>query len=130
MIKEIKKQIRKGTAYEDACKVLGVEPLTRETYNYLPQKEGDYDYSDHRIKRVADAMNKITGYEANYRDTNQRKCFPVFWFSASGWSLYGSGCDRGVARVGSRHTVGSLEESNYLAELMKDDYAVIHNAKE
>jgi hypothetical protein len=82
MKKNIKDMVK---SYEDACQVLGEQPVT----DFGDATPDEVAYK--KLKTVIKALNG--GWVADYRDGDQRKWFPWFRVSPSGFAFYDSGCE-------------------------------------
>lgn len=66
-------------SYEDACNELGEQPIT----DFGNDTKDEIAYK--KLKTIAKALNE--GWVANYRDGSQRKWFPWFYVSSSGFTF-------------------------------------------
>jgi hypothetical protein len=71
-------------SYEDACKVLGIQPIT----DFGDSTPDEVAYK--KLKTVINALNE--GWEADYNDGNQRKWIPWFYVSPSGFAFGDAYC--------------------------------------
>jgi hypothetical protein len=122
--------ISRETPYEDACKIMGYEPLTADNFSFLPEDQRDYMHSKHRIVTVLDARKK--GRQFNYNNRNEYKHFP--WWDmetyngavpGSGFVLLGVRCDRTFTFVGARLSSFSEADARFVADVMEKDYRII-----
>ncbi|MDR0864991.1 MAG: hypothetical protein LBO74_08675 [Candidatus Symbiothrix sp.] len=81
MKQNIKEQV---TSYEDACKVLGIEPIT----DFGDATPDEIAYK--KLKTVIKALNE--GWISDYRNSNEKKWYPWFYVSPSGFAFYVAGC--------------------------------------
>lgn len=106
-------------SFDDCCKRQGT---TEEEFNKRFLNIGlDLDTIDfERLKIINAAIN--AGWKPNYKDDTQKKWFPVFTVSYSGfgfsYSVYGY--VRTFTPVGSRLCLQSEEQSNYSATQFPD----------
>jgi hypothetical protein len=82
MKKDIKDMVK---SYEDACQVLGEQPVT-DFGNATPD-----EIAYKKLKTVIKALNE--GWEADYRDADQCKWLPWFRVGPSGFAFVGTGCE-------------------------------------
>lgn len=94
--KDITKRVR---SYEDACEVMGVEPINE----YALKKSGftDDEIANRKLKTIVVALND--GWSPNWANTDERKYFPYFKIEAS---HYGAPC--GLAYV---HSISAWSDS-------------------
>lgn len=79
--------------YEDACQILGIDPdlgLSCAKSGVWKDIENITAYS--KLMVIARALNQ--DLKADWADSNQRKWYPWFEYSASGFRFYGTVCDR------------------------------------
>lgn len=62
--------------YEDACRLLGREPLTIDNWAFLPESQQQAEFSRHKVETAIEALKN--GEKVNYDDLGQAKHFPVF----------------------------------------------------
>lgn len=124
---EITKEIN---SYEDACKILGIQPLTLENFSHLPESQRQYYYSHHRIATAIEASKE--GHEFDWNNSNEYKYYP--WWdmetygdapAGSGFSYDVCGLTRTLARVGARLSTRSRAHTEHLAKVFFEDYRVI-----
>lgn len=122
--------VGRETPYEDACKHLNMTPLTLEEMKIYPENQRPYMLSNHRIVTVLDVVKE--GDAPLDYDNYERKHFP--WWdmetyndepAGSGFSLYGVGCAYTHSGVGSRLSTLEEEKTQYVAEIMLEDYRVV-----
>lgn len=119
------------TPYEDACKHLNANQLTIEDMKIYPEDQRQYMLSQHRIVTVLDVV-KEGDEPMDWDNSDQDKRFPWWDMETYGDADAGSGFSLGVvgdghshATVGSRLSTLSREQSEYVAEIMLEDYRVI-----
>jgi len=122
--------ISKETPYEDACKLLGLEPVTIENFSFLPEAEAKFQLAVHRVTRTIEAQKQ--GRQFDWNDGDQRKYFPWWDMETYGDAVPGSGFSFFVyaysysfSHVGSRLSNFSAEETKFIAEAMFEDYRII-----
>lgn len=72
------------------------------------------------IKRIAEALNQ--GWKADWNNTNQRKYYPWFRMSGSGFSFYYYGYDFDRSTVGSRLVFETYELAEYAGKQFESIY--------
>lgn len=77
--------------HKAACAVLGKDPKKSTS-------------TSDQLKDITDAMNKLTGFKADFKKPSQYKWRPFFWVDKAGFRFSGSGCvgSRSDTSVGSR----------------------------
>jgi hypothetical protein len=127
--KIFKKHLLKRTSsqklYEDACKFLGIKPITIRSFARIPDKEGMY--AMHRITTVLRAVQG--DQEFDWNNFSQEKRYPWWDMETYGEASAGSGfafcvCGYGgtYAGVGSRLSTFSAEDTKAVALIMLEDY--------
>ncbi|MDR0658827.1 MAG: hypothetical protein LBG18_07855 [Mediterranea sp.] len=101
-------------SYEDACKVLGEQPIT-DFGNATPD-----EIAYKKLKTVIKALNE--GWTPSYKDSNQRKWYPWFYISPSGFAFGGSlyVCAYPAAGRAARLCLKSEELADYAGKQFKD----------
>jgi hypothetical protein len=74
--------IDRVTSYEDACRELGEKPVT----DWGDATPDEIAYK--KLKTIAKALNK--GWVADYSNLDQRKWYPYFNLSPSGFARHGT----------------------------------------
>lgn len=119
--------LQQVNSYEDACKVLNREPLTLEQFNFLPEADRQAFFSLHKITTVIEVLNE--GWQPDWNDYDQMKCYP--WFdmetygdapAGSGFSFGGYDFDDSYTGVGARLCVETPEKAKFVGKLMLEDY--------
>lgn len=115
--KFVPSQIR---SYEDACRMLGIDPIRIEKFAFLGT-EANHHYSYHKLTVIAKALND--GWAPDWKNDDESKYYPWFDFS-SGRGLSSDGCARGYASsdVGSRLCFKSRELAEYAGKQFNDLY--------
>lgn len=113
--------------YEDACRLLGREPLTIDNWNFLPDAQRQVEFSRHKVETAIEALKN--GEEINYDDLDQAKHFPVF-----DCEKYGDGRENDgfvlnyvryfydVADVSPRLCSLSREDAEHVVNTFLEDY--------
>lgn len=100
-------------SYEDACSVLGEDPMDEESLRNLGFSKDEIVYR--KLKTIARALNE--GWVAKVYDNEEERYYPYFRHngSPSGFAFYYSLCGRSFACAGSgsRLCFKSSELSDY-----------------
>ena len=125
----IKDKVR---SFEDACKVLSIEPRTAD-FSFLDEKEQKAHLAHFKLVIIAKALNE--GWTPDWSNGKFDKWFPWFWFnnewgsSSSGrFSFRRSGFRSSLSYCGSRLCFKSEELADYAGQQFEDlyrDYYVI-----
>jgi hypothetical protein len=122
--------ISKETPYQDACRLLGQEPVGIEQFSSLPEGDRQYLLSVHRVTTVIKAQKQ--GRQLDWNDEDQRKYSPWWDMETYGDAVPGSGFSfvdydhsYTLSYVGSRLSNFSAEETKFIAEAMFEDYRII-----
>ena len=83
-------------SYEEVCQFIGESPVNEDELKRLGFTQDEIDYR--KLKQITKAYND--GWVADYKDENQRKWIPWFYFSPSGARFYGSGFSYSGAGAG------------------------------
>lgn len=89
-------------SYEDACKVLGVQPISENAVAAFPAEDRKSMLAYHKLTIIARAING--GWKPDWDNTNQYKYYPIFYYEAAGLSsahTYHTASST-LARIGSR----------------------------
>lgn len=97
--------------YEDACRVNGEIPIDVETMKLSGFT--DDEISLRKLKSITKALNQ--GQTLSWKDGDQKKWFPWFYVSPSGFSFYDTCCDYSdpLAGIASRLCFVSSELAAY-----------------
>lgn len=105
-------------SYEDALKYLGRDPI--------PETGDESVDAFIKLKTIAEAWNKIDGFEVVYDSDAPTKYYPYFWKSAaSGFSFCSSypGVSGSYARVGGRLCFSTSEIAILFGDMFRELYA-------
>lgn len=111
--------------FEDACKVLGIEPTVPE-FSGVEESERKALIAHYKLTVIARALNN--GWKPNWNDWNQWKYYPWFRMGDNGGSpgvgssFYGFGRDYARSAVGSRLCFESEELANYAGQQFEELY--------
>lgn len=114
-------------SYEDACGLKGIQPLTIDAFDRLPENQRLAAFSKHKVETVIEVLQQ--GREFDWNDLDQPKWFP--WFDLE---TYGDGrendgfvladvyCDYVLTNVGARLCSFSNDDAKHVATIMLSDY--------
>ena len=112
--------------FEDACKVLGLEPENLPIVENLPEKDRQSIIAYYKLTIIARALNE--GWEPNFADWNEWKYWNWFYVEANGESAgfafaYTDNAASGTsALIGSRLCFKTRELATYAREQFRDLY--------
>lgn len=88
---------KKIASYEDACRVLNIQPINEEVFNIFPKEDQRSMLAYHKLTVITRALNN--GWKPNWDDQNEWKYYPLFRYVNAGLScayvLRGYECDCG-----------------------------------
>lgn len=111
---------KKITSYEDACKVLGVEPINEEVFNVFPKEDRKSTIAYHKLTIIARALNN--GWLPDWENTNESKYYPIFRYISAGLSYIATYDVTTNARIVSRLCFSSPVIAEYAADHFTDLY--------
>lgn len=76
---------KKITSYEDACKVLNIQPINEEVFNAFPKEDQRSMLAYHKLTVITRALNN--GWKPNWDDQNEWKYYPLFRYVNAGLSF-------------------------------------------
>lgn len=79
---------KKITSYEDACKVLNIQPINEEVFNAFPKEDQRSMLAYHKLTVITRALNN--GWKPNWDDQNEWKYYPLFRYVNAGLSYASS----------------------------------------
>lgn len=79
---------KKITSYEDACKVLNIQPINEEVFNAFPKEDQRSMLAYHKLTVITRALNN--GWKPNWDDQNEWKYYPLFRYVNAGLSCAGT----------------------------------------
>lgn len=91
---------KKITSYEDACKVLNIQPINEEVFNAFPKEDQRSMLAYHKLTVITRALNN--GWKPNWDDQNEWKYYPLFRYVNAGLSCaytYSAASDTHAARL-------------------------------
>ena len=71
-------------SYEDACKVLGVQPISENAVAAFPAEDRKSMLAYHKLTIIARAING--GWKPDWNNRSQYKYYPVFYYEIAGLS--------------------------------------------
>lgn len=113
---------KKITSYEDACKVLNIQPINEEVFNAFPKEDQRSMLAYHKLTVITRALNN--GWKPNWDDQNEWKYYPLFRYVNAGLS-YASTLSAAAltnAYIGSRLCFPTSALAKYAAEHFADLY--------
>ncbi|MDC2194107.1 hypothetical protein PO081_12485 [Bacteroides thetaiotaomicron] len=81
---------KKITSYEDACKVLNIQPINEEVFNAFPKEDQRSMLAYHKLTVITRALNN--GWKPNWDDQNEWKYYPLFRYVNAGLSYAYTNC--------------------------------------
>lgn len=79
-------------SYEDACKVLGVQPISENAVATFPAEDRKSMLAYHKLTIIARAING--GWKPDWNNRSQYKYYPVFYYENAGLSFANADCAR------------------------------------
>ena len=113
---------KKIASYEDACRVLSIQPINEEVFNIFPKEDQRSMLAYHKLTVITRALNN--GWKPNWDDQNEWKYYPLFRYVNAGLSFAGTSNAAAYtyARVGSRLCFPTSALAKYAAEHFADLY--------
>lgn len=113
---------KKITSYEDACKVLNIQPINEEVFNAFPKEDQRSMLAYHKLTVITRALNN--GWKPNWDDQNEWKYYPLFRYVNAGLSCAATAnaASGTGARIGSRLCFPTSALAKYAAEHFADLY--------
>lgn len=75
---------KKIASYEDACRVLNIQPINEEVFNIFPKEDQRSMLAYHKLTVITRALNN--GWKPNWDDPNEWKYYPLFRYVNAGLS--------------------------------------------
>lgn len=79
---------KKIASYEDACRVLNIQPINEEVFNIFPKEDQRSMLAYHKLTVITRALNN--GWKPNWDDQNEWKYYPLFRYVNAGLSCANS----------------------------------------
>ena len=113
---------KKIASYEDACRVLNIQPINEEVFNIFPKEDQRSMLAYHKLTVITRALNN--GWKPNWDDQNEWKYYPLFRYVNAGLScaFASAAAANTVAYVGSRLCFPTSALAKYAAEHFADLY--------
>lgn len=113
---------KKITSYEDACKVLNIQPINEEVFNAFPKEDQRSMLAYHKLTVITRALNN--GWKPNWDDQNEWKYYPLFRYVNAGLSYANASYAASLttALIGSRLCFPTSALAKYAAEHFADLY--------
>lgn len=113
---------KKITSYEDACKVLNIQPINEEVFNAFPKEDQRSMLAYHKLTVITRALNN--GWKPNWDDQNEWKYYPLFRYVNAGLSFASTynAATYSAAYFGSRLCFPTSALAKYAAEHFADLY--------
>lgn len=113
---------KKIASYEDACRVLNIQPINEEVFNIFPKEDQRSMLAYHKLTVITRALNN--GWKPNWDDPNEWKYYPLFRYVNAGLSFAHSyySATGTTAIIGSRLCFPTSALAKYAAEHFADLY--------
>lgn len=113
---------KKIASYEDACRVLNIQPINEEVFNIFPKEDQRSMLAYHKLTVITRALNN--GWKPNWDDQNEWKYYPLFRYVNAGLSYASSHTAAACtdATIGSRLCFPTSALAKYAAEHFADLY--------
>lgn len=105
--------------YESACREIGIEPLTVEDFDFLPEEDQSRAFNRHQV--VIGARALCGDWKPNFKDTNQAKWYAYFYGESEGFSSV-SFCDFYYSVSGSDLMLPTQELTDHIRKSFKDQF--------
>ena len=116
---------KKITSYEDACKVLNIQPINEEVFNAFPKEDQRSMLAYHKLTVITRALNN--GWKPNWDDQNEWKYYPLFRYVNAGLSYATTANSATItsAVIGSRLCFYASRLARYAGNQFTDLYEQI-----
>lgn len=113
---------KKIASYEDACRVLNIQPINEEAFNIFPKEDQRSMLAYHKLTVITRALNN--GWKPNWDDQNEWKYYPLFRYVNAGLSCANTdnAAASTAAAIGSRLCFPTSALAKYAAEHFADLY--------
>lgn len=113
---------KKIASYEDACRVLNIQPINEEVFNIFPKEDQRSMLAYHKLIVITRALNN--GWKPNWDDQNEWKYYPLFRYVTAGLSCANTANAATItdASIGSRLCFPTSALAKYAAEHFADLY--------
>lgn len=116
---------KKITSYEDACKVLNIQPINEEVFNAFPKEDQRSMLAYHKLTVITRALNN--GWKPNWDDQNEWKYYPLFRYVNAGlsYAYSNNAATYTIASIGSRLCFYASRLARYAGNQFTDLYEQI-----
>lgn len=116
---------KKIASYEDACRVLNIQPINEEAFNIFPKEDQRSMLAYHKLTVITRALNN--GWKPNWDDQNEWKYYPLFRYVNAGLSCAttNSAASSAGAIIGSRLCFYASRLARYAGNQFTDLYEQI-----
>jgi hypothetical protein len=97
---------KKITSYEDACKVLNIQPINEEVFNAFPKEDQRSMLAYHKLTVITRALNN--GWKPNWNNTDQYKYYPYFYIQENAKGKGSAGLSCANANYAAANTAASI----------------------
>lgn len=113
---------KKIASYEDACRVLNIQPINEEVFNIFPKEDQRSMLAYHKLIVITRALNN--GWKPNWDDQNEWKYYPLFRYVNAGlsYAYTSNAASYTYAAFGSRLCFPTSALAKYAAEHFADLY--------
>ena len=113
---------KKIASYEDACRVLNIQPINEEVFNIFPKEDQRSMLAYHKLTVITRALNN--GWKPNWDDQNEWKYYPLFRYVNAGlsYAATNAAATNTNASIGSRLCFPTSALAKYAAEHFADLY--------
>lgn len=113
---------KKIASYEDACRVLNIQPINEEVFNIFPKEDQRSMLAYHKLTVITRALNN--GWKPNWDDQNEWKYYPLFRYVNAGlsYAITYNAATYTIAMLGSRLCFPTSALAKYAAEHFADLY--------
>lgn len=113
---------KKIASYEDACRVLNIQPINEEVFNIFPKEDQRSMLAYHKLTVITRALNN--GWKPNWDDQNEWKYYPLFRYVNAGlsYAYTNNAATLTAAYFGSRLCFPTSALAKYAAEHFADLY--------
>lgn len=113
---------KKIASYEDACRVLNIQPINEEVFNIFPKEDQRSMLAYHKLTVITRALNN--GWKPNWDDQNEWKYYPLFRYVNAGLSCAATtnAATNTHAYIGSQLCFPTSALAKYAAEHFADLY--------
>ena len=109
-------------SYEDACKVLNIQPISENAVAAFPKEDRKSMLAYHKLTVITKAING--GWKPDWNDRSQYKYFPIFYYKNAGLAFASTNdaASYTAAFIGSRLCFKTEAMSDYAAATFSNLY--------